>query len=122
MNIPALTKALKFACLPTLSLLVLLFFAFFSITKTVAFISSDDGFAIFLRIIAFLGEVLLVGIYYDKYRKEEIFLGKTKKNNRRIRPRIAKIWVQLFDKNTSPFANFRDNGPPQGSWIRYCNK
>lgn len=75
MNISALTKALKFACLPTLSLLLLLFFAFFSISETIAFISSNDTLAVLLRIIAFLGEVSLVSYYYKKYLKEEVIKG-----------------------------------------------
>jgi hypothetical protein len=81
----ALMKALKFACLPTLSLLLLLFFAFFSISDTIAFISSNDGIAIALRVLAFLGEIIIVSIYYDKYRKEEVLEGKAEKRNKRKR-------------------------------------
>jgi hypothetical protein len=83
MNLTALTKALKFACLPTLSLLLLLFFAFFSISETIAFISSNDGIAVTLRVLAFITEIIVVGVYYDKYSKEEIFEGRTKKTNKR---------------------------------------
>lgn len=75
MNVTALTKALKFACLPTLSLLALLFFGFFSITKTIEFIASDNGWAIFLRIVAFLAEVFLILYFYEEYKKEEIING-----------------------------------------------
>lgn len=94
MNIPALTKALKFACLPTLSLLLLLFFAFFSISQTVAFISSDDTLAVLLRIAAFLGEVSLVSYYYTIYVKEEILKGngdKGKKEEVYSRNRIFEL-------------------------------
>lgn len=83
MNLTALTRALKFACLPTLSLLLLLFFAFFSISETIAFISSNDGIAIALRVLAFITEIVVVWIYYDKYNKEDIFSGKSTKSNRR---------------------------------------
>jgi hypothetical protein len=83
MNTKSLAKALKFACLPTLSLLLLLFFAFFSISKTVEFISSDDGLAITLRIVAFVAEVVLIGYYYAVYVKEEIIKGNTTTSGKR---------------------------------------
>ncbi len=71
MKTKALLRALKFVCLPTASLLLLLFFGFFSITKTIDFISSDSGWAIFLRVIVFLGEIGLVVYLYLIYLKEE---------------------------------------------------
>lgn len=82
MNMTALTKALKFACLPTLSLLLLLFFAFFSISKTIEFISSNDGLAITLRIVAFVAEVALIVYYYTVYAKEEVLKGNTTKSRK----------------------------------------
>lgn len=78
MNTTALLRALKFVCIPTLSLLVLLFFAFFSVSKTIAFISSDDGWAIALRIIAFIAEIVLVVWKYLEYNREEIFKSGNK--------------------------------------------
>lgn len=63
-----LFKALKFACLPTLSVLILLFFGFFSISKTIDFISSDSGWAIFLRVLLVLLELALVIIMYHHYK------------------------------------------------------
>lgn len=71
MNIKILMQALKFACLPTLSILVLLFFGFFSITETFAFISSNSGWAIALRVAIVLAEGALVWYMYDHYLKIE---------------------------------------------------
>jgi hypothetical protein len=85
MNLVALSRALRFACVPTLSLLALLFFAFFSVTRTITFISSDDGAAVALRIVAFLAEVILVSCLYSKYRKEEVLKGNTGLKNKRER-------------------------------------
>ncbi len=71
MNAKILAQALKFACLPTLSVLVLLFFGFFSISKTIAFISSDDSWAVFLRVTAVIAEIILVTVMYKQYESEE---------------------------------------------------
>lgn len=112
MNVTALTKALKFACLPTLSLLALLFFGFFSITKTIEFIASDNGWAILLRIVAFLAEVFLVLYFYDKYKTEEILEGninifnKTKYNSTKELYKLKDSWSSsdnyyVYDTNDS---------------------
>lgn len=72
MKLTAFMRAIKFACLPTLSLLVLLFFGFFSISKTIEFISSDHTLAIIVRVIAVIAEIILVWLMYEKYLEEEI--------------------------------------------------
>ncbi len=71
MKIKLLFKALKFACLPTLSILILLFCGFFSITKAITWISSNEGLAIFLRVAMVIAEVILVSIMYLQYAKED---------------------------------------------------
>lgn len=71
MKLKAFMMALKFACLPTLSILVLLFFGFFSISRTIEFISSNNGWAIFLRILSVIIEIALIWFMYEKYLKEE---------------------------------------------------
>lgn len=77
MNFKILMQALKFACLPTISILTLLFFGFFSIDKTIEFIASDNGWAIALRVILVIAEIALVWIMYDYYLdiaiKEKLF-------------------------------------------------
>lgn len=65
-----LFQALKFACLPTLSVLTLLFFGFFDIAKTIAFISSDSGWAITLRVLLVIVEAILIYIMYNHYEIE----------------------------------------------------
>lgn len=71
MKIKLLFKALKFACLPTLSMLTLLICGFFSISKAIAWISSDAGLAIFLRVALVIAEIVLIYIMYEHYREEE---------------------------------------------------
>lgn len=71
MNYKILFKSLKFAFLPTFSVLMLLFFAFFSISKTLAFIGSNNWIAILLRVILFVAEVGLVCYMYNQYIEEE---------------------------------------------------
>lgn len=88
MNTKYLFQALKFACLPTLSVLTILFFGFFNILETINFISSTNGWAILLRIIMVIAEIVLVIIMYYKYRKEGELLdaknGKIDSNRRNI--------------------------------------
>lgn len=72
----ALMQAIQFACLPTISLLLLLFFGFFSIEKTISFITSDNGWAIAIRLIALLGEFGLIWYLYKEYADKEIILEK----------------------------------------------
>lgn len=78
-----LFQALRFACLPTLSVLMLLFFGFFSISKTLEFISSNDGLAIAIRVLLFIAEVGLILSMYDYYKKigeREEVLGSGEKS------------------------------------------
>ena len=72
MKMKYLWPALKFACLPTLYILVLLFFGFFSISGTLAFIASSSGWAITLRVFAVISEIVLVYYMYNKYEEEDI--------------------------------------------------
>lgn len=65
-----LFQALKFACLPTLSVLTLLFFGFFDIAKTIEFISSDSPWAITLRVLLVIAEMFLIYVMYDHYESE----------------------------------------------------
>ncbi len=74
-----LFQALKFACLPTLSVLTLLFFGFFNIRKTLDFIGSDNGWAVFLRILLVILEIALIVIVYYHYEQKGI-LEDIKKN------------------------------------------
>lgn len=67
----SLMRAIQFAFLPTISLLLLLFFGFFSIEKTINFITSDSFWAIAIRVIAFLAEIVLIWALYNDYAKEE---------------------------------------------------
>lgn len=71
MKTKAFLKALKFMCLQTLSVFVLLFFGFFSITATIAFITSNEGLAIALRVILVIAEIGLVVYMYFHYLQEE---------------------------------------------------
>ena len=65
-----LFQALKFACLPTLSVLLLIVCGFFSVTKALDWISSDSSWAIALRILLVIGEIALVAIMYFNYEEE----------------------------------------------------
>ncbi len=70
MKMKYLAQALRFACLPTLAVLLLLFFGFFSIDKTMAFISSDNGWAIGLRVILVIAEIGLVYVMYNEFEEK----------------------------------------------------
>lgn len=70
MKIKYLFQALKFACLPTISVLLLIICGFFSISKALDWISSDSGWAIALRILLVIGEIALVAVMYFNYEEE----------------------------------------------------
>jgi hypothetical protein len=63
-------KAAKFLFMPTVALLLLLFFWFFNVTKFVAFVTSENTGAAIFRIIAFLAEIILWCTFFEKYVKE----------------------------------------------------
>lgn len=69
MKIRILMQALKFVCLPTLAMMVLLFFGFFSISETIKFISSTNTLAVIIRIVLVIGEFALVYHMYEHYLK-----------------------------------------------------
>jgi hypothetical protein len=67
-----LLQSLKFAFLPTICVLILLFFGFFDISETIKFISSNNGFAIMLRVALIVAEITLVYIMYGHYEKKDL--------------------------------------------------
>lgn len=107
MKVKAFMMALKFACLPTLSLLVLLFFGFFSISKTIDFIASNNGWAIFLRIFSVIVEIALVWFMYNKYLKEESLktAGKSVATGTRIsnQDRIFECFGDTYSNNLNNY-------------------
>ncbi len=68
-NTKALIKAMQFLCLPTLSLLIIIFFWFFSWTDFIAFLTSKSGWAGALRVGVVILEVILVYYMYEYYCK-----------------------------------------------------
>lgn len=72
MDYKALVKALKFIFLPTLAVLLFIWFATLSLTGVLSFIVSDSGWAIAVRILLLLIEGALVWWMYDKYRIEHM--------------------------------------------------
>lgn len=106
MNFKYLFKALRFACLPTLSVLVLLFFAFFDIGKTIAFISSDNAAAIILRICLVLAEIALIIIMYNEYEKKDL---------------IENPWNHIKSKRPSSLTYTTYVSDLRGDWARSDN-
>lgn len=105
MNIKVLMQALKFACLPTLSILVLLFFGFFSITETFSFISSNNGWAITLRVAIVIAEGALVWFMYCHYldienkriQKEAMTATKDSLKSNTINSKEMHAWREIKD-------------------------
>jgi hypothetical protein len=84
-NYKILLKALSFMFLPTLSVLSLILVGFFSWSKFVSFITSDSGFAMFIRIALALGEIFFVYLLYRHYEKEEILNNEVENKGRIIK-------------------------------------
>ena len=75
-------KDISFMFLPTVSVLSLILIGFFSWTKFVVFITSDSGWAVFLRIVLAILEIVFVYLMYQYYLKQEIINnGVTNKGN-----------------------------------------
>lgn len=71
-NYKILLKALGFMFLPTVSVLSLILIGFFSWSKFISFITSDSGFAMFIRVALAVAELIFVYLLYQHYEKEEI--------------------------------------------------
>ena len=71
MDLKILGKAMGFMFLPTLGVLLMLLVGFFDPIAMWTFIKSDSGWAITVRLIISLAEIILVAIMYDHYNTEE---------------------------------------------------
>jgi len=87
MNLKVLGKAMGFMFLPTLGVLLMLVVGFFDPIAMWNWIKSNDGWAIFVRIVLFLLETGLVVVMYfyylDEETKKQAFDGKGAKNGER---------------------------------------
>lgn len=79
MNYKILLKAMGLMFLPTLSVLFIMLVGFFDFTAMKDFITSNSGWAIFLRILLVLLEVVCVVYLYLHYSKEDL-IKNPKKN------------------------------------------
>ena len=70
MNIKILLKAMSYMFLPTLAVLVMLLVGFFDPVAMWEFIKSNNGWAIFIRVVIFIIEIVCVVILYYKYAEE----------------------------------------------------
>ena len=71
MNIKILLKAMSFMFLPTFAVLLILLVGFFDPIALWTFIKSDSGWAITVRVLLFLAEIILVAILYFDYLEKE---------------------------------------------------
>lgn len=71
MNLRILGKAMGFMFLPTLGVLLMLLVGFFDPIALWDFIKSSDGWAIFIRIVLFIAELVLVVVMYFYYLEED---------------------------------------------------
>lgn len=71
-NYKILLKALGFMFLPTVSVLSLILIGFFSWSKFISFITSDSGFAMFIRVTLAVAELIFVYLLYQHYEKQEV--------------------------------------------------
>lgn len=78
-----LLKAISFMLLPSLVILGVILIGFFNWTNFVNFMTSDSGWAIFVRLLMIVLELVLVCImyqYYDEKEKIEIVKKNLKEN------------------------------------------
>lgn len=89
-DLKILGKAMGFMFLPTLGVLTMLLVGFFDPVAMWTFIKSDNGWAVFTRLIVFLIEVGLVTGLYHYYKYEERIKGYFKTKDSIQRERIDK--------------------------------
>jgi hypothetical protein len=70
-NTKALLKAMGYMFLPSFAILFVIFIGFFNWSNFVAFVTSQDGWAIFMRIAMLIAEIVLVTWLYFDFLKDE---------------------------------------------------
>ena len=71
MNIKILLKAMSHMFLPTLAVLIMLLVGFLDPVAMWEFIKSNDNWAIFIRVVIFIIEIVCVVILYYRYAEED---------------------------------------------------
>jgi len=76
MNYKLLGKAMSFMFLPTLGILIILLVGFFDPIAMWIFIKSNDGWAVFTRVVLLIAEIALITSLYfhylEDYKKQNI--------------------------------------------------
>lgn len=76
MNYKLLGKAMSFMFLPTLGVLIILLVGFFDPIAMWLFIKSNDGWAVFTRVVLLIAEIALITSLYfhylEDYKKQNI--------------------------------------------------
>ena len=70
-NLRLLGKAMGFMFLPTLGILTALLVGFFDPIAMWTFIKSNDSWAIFIRLVILITEIVIVAIMYGIYKSDE---------------------------------------------------
>lgn len=82
MNYKLLGKAMSFMFLPTLGVLIILLVGFFDPIAMWIFIKSNDGWAVFTRVVLLIAEIALITSLYfhylEDYKKQNIAQEKEK--------------------------------------------
>lgn len=68
-NMKALGKAIQFLFLPTLGLMLIVFFWFFNWGRFINFVTGEDGWSSFLRVFALILEFVSIIILYNYFAK-----------------------------------------------------
>ena len=100
-DLKILGKAMGFMFLPTLGVLTMLLVGFFDPVAMWTFIKSDNGWAIFTRLVVFLIEVgLITGLYYHYKNEEFIHKSMEDKDSLLCEQRTEATWLRhLFDES-----------------------
>lgn len=102
--------------LPTVSVLSLILIGFFSWSKFIAFITSDSGFAMFIRVALAVAELVFVYLLYRHYEKEEILknpeifkTGKKIKNSDYLSYEYQ--YFGISTRGDSKFSSYQTSNP-----------
>lgn len=101
-NLKILGRAMGFMFLPTLGILTLLLVGFFDPVAMWNFVKSNDGLAVFVRVILFIAELVLVVILYKRYEKEEMIknINNDKDHLRSRKISSSTVVYDLFEQGS----------------------
>jgi hypothetical protein len=111
MNWKVLLKAMKFSLLPTLLTFTLLFLGFMSFTDAFNFLTSNNGWSIFVRISLFIAEMSLIFYMYKRYEIDylnELKIQEEKERKAKKLNSMTELPVKIFPNSSISYPDYKE--------------